>query len=278
VTAFAAMLALLLAAPPDTVAVPDSPVPLEEAGAPDSAATPDAAPAEAPARLLVASDVPGARVFLDGSEAGVTPLTIGSLGAGIHELEVRPPNEASWLMRTVRRSVQLAPGETLEWTAVVAPSLLFQTIPSGAEVLLGDSLLGVTPVVLDRGVLAGARPPVVRRNGYAPVILSPAVAGGSRDAFTLPLDLTDPGMTPEDPFRPPPVSPLPKILAAGGAVAAGAMAAALKVQADNSYDEYLLTGDPALKADAHVYDTEAAMALVATQACLVLLAYLLFKE
>jgi hypothetical protein len=94
----------------------------------------------------------------------------------------------------------------------------------------------------------------------------------------IPLELTGDGLLPDEVYQPPSPSPLPKILAAGGAVVAGVMAAHLKITADQRYDEYQRTGDPALLAESNVHDTEAAMALLATQACLALLAYLLLRE
>lgn len=228
--------------------------------------------------LRIGSEPPGALVRLNGADAGFTPLEVDTLPAGRYLIEVIPPDSAGWLTRTARDSVILDAYELEERTYLLAHSLFLQTLPPGAELFAGDSLLGETPVVVERSLFARTPPAVLRKVGFHPVTLSPPTAAGL--AGTLTVSLTRDGNTPvlDDVYPPPSPPGWPKFFAAAGAVAAGGTAAYFKIKADKVYDEYLRTGDPALRNDATGYDMQAAMALIATQACIALLTYLLFTE
>jgi hypothetical protein len=228
--------------------------------------------------LRIGSEPQGALVRLNGADAGFTPFEADTLPAGPYLVEVIPPDSAGWLTRTARDSVFLEAYELEERTYRLAHLLFLQTLPPGAELFAGDSLLGETPVVVERSLFSRTPPAVLRKVGFHPVTLSPPTAAGP--AGTLTVSLPRDGDTPllEDVYPPPSPPGWPKFFAAAGAVAAGGAAAYFKIKADNVYDEYLRTGDPALRNDATGYDMQAAMALIATQACIALLTYLLFTE
>ncbi|MBP7779464.1 MAG: PEGA domain-containing protein [Acidobacteria bacterium] len=62
------------------------------AAAPPAATGTRAGPAtEAPGSLLVDSRPPGARVIVDGTDVGVTPVTVSNLAAGIHAVRIERP-------------------------------------------------------------------------------------------------------------------------------------------------------------------------------------------
>lgn len=50
--------------------------------------------------LEIATDVPGAQVRVDGEAAGTTPLTVGAIRSGVHQVEVTAPGQAP-VTRTV---------------------------------------------------------------------------------------------------------------------------------------------------------------------------------
>lgn len=60
-----------------------------------AAAAPAAAEAPAPGSLLVESRPAGARVFVDGTDIGVTPVTMPSLAAGPHTVRIERAGYAS---------------------------------------------------------------------------------------------------------------------------------------------------------------------------------------
>jgi hypothetical protein len=86
-----------------------------------------ASPAAAMGRLEVTSDPPGARVTVDNTARGVTPLTIGNLSPGAHRVVVS--NGTNSLQRTVQMeeggtatvAVSLAPSQAAGWISFSAP-------------------------------------------------------------------------------------------------------------------------------------------------------------
>jgi serine/threonine-protein kinase len=103
------------------------------------------------ARILVASSPPGAIVFLDGKEQGMTPVALTGLMQGDYRLRVEAPGFASW-----STTVEVSHGET---AGVSAPLLgkqggakpgafgrvNIETTPPSDVYLAGD-LIGRTPM------------------------------------------------------------------------------------------------------------------------------------
>jgi serine/threonine protein kinase len=103
------------------------------------------------ARILVASSPPGATVFLDGKEQGVTPVALTGLMQGDYRVRVEAPGFASWSTK-----VEVAHGET---AGVSAPLLgkvggakpgafgrvNIETTPPSDVYVAGD-LIGRTPM------------------------------------------------------------------------------------------------------------------------------------
>ena len=103
------------------------------------------------ARILVASSPPGAIVFLDGKEQGVTPVALTGLMQGDYRVRVEAPGFASWSTK-----VEVSHGET---AGVTAPLLgkqggakpgafgrvSIETTPPSDVYMAGD-LIGRTPM------------------------------------------------------------------------------------------------------------------------------------
>ena len=103
------------------------------------------------ARILVASSPPGATVFLDGKEQGVTPVALTGLMQGDYRVRVEAPGFASWSTK-----VEVSHGET---AGVTAPLLgkqggakpgafgrvNIETTPPSDVYMAGD-LIGRTPM------------------------------------------------------------------------------------------------------------------------------------
>ncbi|MBW2586891.1 MAG: serine/threonine protein kinase [Deltaproteobacteria bacterium] len=103
------------------------------------------------ARILVASSPPGATVFLDGKEQGVTPVALTGLMQGDYRVRVEAPGFASWSTK-----VEVAHGETAGVRAPLLGKLggakpgafgrvNIETTPPSDVYVAGD-LIGRTPM------------------------------------------------------------------------------------------------------------------------------------
>ena len=123
----------------------------EENGPPEIAVDDNPLLKEHGARILVASSPPGARVFLDGKEQGVTPVALTGLMHGDYRVRVEAPGFASW-----SSNVKVAHGETAGVTARLPGKqggakpgafgrVNVETTPPSDVYLAGD-LVGRTPL------------------------------------------------------------------------------------------------------------------------------------
>lgn len=103
------------------------------------------------ARILVASSPPGATVFLDGKEQGVTPVALTGLMRGDYRLRIEAPGFASWSTK-----VEVSQGETAGVTARLLGKqggakpgafgrVNIETTPP-ADVYIAGDLIGRTPM------------------------------------------------------------------------------------------------------------------------------------
>jgi hypothetical protein len=111
-----------------------APVPASADGAADSTAI------SSMARVIVTADADSALVFIDGSAAGATPLTLDSMSSGNHHILVAHRNPSSWFSKSDSAAVVLAPGETRQLKFSVLLPLRFGPIPAN----------GALPVVLGK--------------------------------------------------------------------------------------------------------------------------------
>jgi len=103
------------------------------------------------ARILVASSPPGAKVYLDGKEQGVSPVALTGLMQGEYRVRVEAPGFASW-----SSEVEVGHGETAGVTARLLGKqggaqpgafgrVTIETTPP-ADVYMAGDLLGRTPI------------------------------------------------------------------------------------------------------------------------------------
>ncbi len=217
------------AAPVAPMPAPPAPV-NEPLATPPAESTPPAAarrePARAPARpepparrILVRSTPSGAQVFLDGKSAGVTPLTVRDVGAGVHAVRVtrdgyvtadrrvaitdsRPVASVTVELARARPAPRVAPVPVARAprpapaartpAASAAPAsrygaLIVDSRPSGASVFIDGRLMGRTPLLLDE---VEAREHVIAMDmaGYKRWASSIAVVGGVRTRVAASLE------------------------------------------------------------------------------------------
>ena len=178
---------------------------------PTSAAPRNERPRPAPVaqgRLVVRSSPPGARVSVDGRDAGVTPATVTNLSTGAYNVRVSRDGYVTAERRVRIRSAQASQSIAVTLAAVrpaarppaaaaarTAPpaataaaanraadtrgSLTVDSRPSGARVFIDGRQVGVTPMQLD-AVDAGSHGVRLELDGFGPWATTVQVVGGHR--------------------------------------------------------------------------------------------------
>lgn len=168
--------------------------------APSATVPPPARRAPAPptlGRIQVRTDPAGARVFLDGASRGVTPATLSDVKPGAHTVRITHDG-----YRSVERRVTITESRTsqslqIELARASAPaaerrpappaapapagpgSLVVDSRPAGARVLLDGRPVGQTPVTL-RSVTAGEHTVQMELDGFRRWSSTVKVAAGEQ--------------------------------------------------------------------------------------------------
>lgn len=230
--------------------------------------------------VMIATNIPGAEVFLNGVAAGRTPLMLDTLQPGVYRLVIAHPQGENWLVDTIHDTLAVTHGESKTLSYTFEERLLLTSDPFGAAVYSGDSLLGTTPLVLQADVASVRAELFLQKAGYertrvdlrnratpmTPIPLQRAILSGPEQDVVA-GELYRPGR-----------APLRLYLTGAGAILAGGAAAYFKVRADNAYADYRTTANPAFLSKTNRLDTAAAIALVATQVSLGLFSYFLLTE
>jgi hypothetical protein len=201
------------------------------------------------------------------------------MAEGPHSVTVLHPDIESWFTGSVRDTLLVRADTTLVIRYTLESRYFVSSEPDGAGVYAGDSLIGQTPLVLQEmsaSLLASLR---LRKEGFAeghPAHASerPFLLNASLQPEWLPERLHDHALLKLE--NGPNTTPL--YIAGAATVLSGTAAAYLKIQADNRYQRYLATNDPAILSKTRSLDTAAAAALIATQVSVALLAYFLLNE
>jgi hypothetical protein len=190
-------------------------------------------------------------VWIDGKDAGFTPLRHWPLPPGKHEIAVRRSRPESWLDFDWVETCLLAAGDTLNFVAEFQKGYSISSTPFGAEVYVNGVLRGTTPLVL-RLPDEETADVELRKAGYlsAPLRVGKTAEGNASTrlyAVTLKPETNLP-MTAE-------VEKSSRrfhlsrnrrlsLAAAGVSVVSGVAAILLKDKADHYYEQYLTTGIP----------------------------------
>ena len=195
------------AAPPAAVAPPDvSEPPAKTDGAPKtdsaplvtaSAAIPKVA-APATGRLIIRSTPVGARVSVDGKDAGTTPATVRELSIGPHTIRVAEEGYTLGERRIVLTDDRASQAMRFELVKKAAPGasppppagpggLMIESRPSGASVYMDGRLIGTTPMQIE-SVAAGDHTIGLAADGYQRWVGAVRVATGERARVTASLE------------------------------------------------------------------------------------------
>ena len=97
--------------------------------------------------LVMTSNPPGAKLFVDGVERGVTPVTV-TLKPGAHQLELRGDGPARLMPITMTAGAQVSQYIELPKTASTSGQLQVRTEPAGARVSIDGTARGTSPVTV----------------------------------------------------------------------------------------------------------------------------------
>ena len=229
-------------------------------------------------RLTIESTPEGAHVVLDGKGIGFTPISIDSISPGIHALTLQHPEVESWLAEPSRDSVLLADGEQKVVRYDLRIRYLITSRPFGAEVVMGDSVIGTTPFVT--APTFGQQQLTLRKPGYETTSVQ-LVGQSQQGILSIPMkkvwQKNGNGETIFSELDGNDSEPVSLYISGAATVFSGVAAAYLKTKADDRYQQYLRTNDGKYLDQTHRLDTAAGIAIAATQIGLGLFTFFLFS-
>lgn len=170
---------------------PPARAPSAERGRPPDTAS--RTPEPSPGRVLVRSSPAGARITVDGRDAGVAPVTVRDLAPGTHVVRIAQEGFV-----TVERRVRISgdqPAQSIEVDLVAARagreaappaasdsttgSLMVDSRPAGARVFVDGKLMGTTPMLID-AVGTGDHAVRLELEGFDPWNTTVRVSPGAR--------------------------------------------------------------------------------------------------
>jgi serine/threonine protein kinase len=163
-------------------------------------------------RMLVRSTPAGARVLVDGRDAGATPLTLNDVAFGTHVVRISREGYVAAERRVRIRAAQPAQSIEVELAAArpargtapapaapertsgrpaaapdAAGSLMVDSRPIGARVLVDGRMVGTTPLLLD-AVSAGDHSVRLEMDGFNSWATTTRVVGGERNRVSGSLE------------------------------------------------------------------------------------------
>lgn len=204
-------------------------------------------PQAAVAYVLVESNPAGKEIYLDTEFVGKTPQLLQITPVDSHRIVVRAGDGSSWFARDYVRTFAAPEGDTLNIQAAFSRAYFLRSMPHDALVFLGDSLLGRTPLTLE---LDYAETPTLelRKEGYHPLTITIGPNSEQFRMFVLERDEEFWETQRRQLHERLAVKSSRRRMAKWGGVlslVAGTSAILLKRKADDFYEKYRGTADPA---------------------------------
>ncbi len=134
--------------------------------------------------LIVTTNPPGAQLFIDGVERGVTPLTL-PVKPGAHSLELRGNGAPRLMPITVTAGTQVSQYIELPTTASMVGQLRIRTEPAGARVSVDGVARGPSPVTVTD--LPPGEHAVVVDSDLGSIKQTVTIEAGNTASLTVPL-------------------------------------------------------------------------------------------
>lgn len=137
--------------------------------------------------ILVAGDVPGASVYLDGEPKGVTPVVLDNVAAGEHTVEIRAEGQAPF-----RQAVRVLPNERANVSPMLRPAKtggslrVIANVP-GAVIMIDGETVGQAPVTREL-LRAGEHIVSAQADGHTPAEQLVEVVDGEQRVVSMRLE------------------------------------------------------------------------------------------
>ncbi|TDJ56649.1 MAG: hypothetical protein E2O46_00720 [Ignavibacteria bacterium] len=211
----------------------------------------DVFPQDCEAHLTIISDIENVYIFIDDSLAGSGKNITVILSKGQHKI-VALENSDRWDAKSFIDSLDITDCNDITLEYNFNKEVLLNTEPQDVYVFSNDSLIGYTPLLIPMD-LNNIR---LEKNGFENKIINYSDFG-----INDPVKLNFIGEYDDGNFFD---KTLFKILL-GTMVALGVTTAYFKLEADDKFAEYKITGDPALLEQTNRLDTISAVTFVALQ-------------
>jgi len=119
-------------------------------------------------------------VYLDSAQIGATPLENYSISTGDHVLLVPSPYGMAWNTPGYTHAFNAGAGQTCEFEAVFTKTLILNSLPYGADILLEGRVLGKTPLAVQP--MGAVR---IEKEGYEPQEINLDALAGPSLTITL---------------------------------------------------------------------------------------------
>ena len=214
--------------------------------------------------LTIQTNAENAALFFDDKFIGVGSEIQVETKPGIHLIQV-VSNLKEWNAEIITDTINTEDSESLFLNYDFNAQLILNTIPQDVSVFERDSLVGFTPILLEESY----NEIKLEKSYYQSIkVTQEEISKGK-----IP-ELLYTGHPPEQHFY---GSTLFNILL-GTAIALGATTAYYKLEADNKFDEYKITGNPELIDDVDKYDLLSGATLIALEVNFALIIYFFLAD
>lgn len=227
-------------------------------------------------KISIYCNIQNAKILLDTTLVGQTPLENYTIKPGFYILRVFSPDERSWFSKSYTDSIQIQPNENFVKNIELEYVWYISSFPSGADVYYNDSSVGKTPTVFYSKSEINLI--TFKKAGYERLAI-PTDKNNSRIDVMLQTNATN-ILGDHNNFLSKDGNKLPGsvYVAAGGAVLFGATAAYTKIKADEYYKRYRMSGDASLLTQVRKLDTYSGISLAIAEISSLLLTYLLLSK
>ncbi len=217
-----------------------------------------------------------ANVYADSTWLGTARRGFFELPIATRTITLVAPAADAWSIRPISRDISLLVSDTARIEILFPYYYRLETVPSGAVVYVEQNserhMLGVTPLSRVSDVPL-ADELVFDKDGFLTRRVHPGNDLWNRHLVLLEAVANLDRTTPENSIKPRSKTKWIDYAAAGAVIAGGILAVHFKTKADNRFDDYNTTRNPALKSNVKQLDLYSGVALGTMQVGLGVLAF-----